>query len=212
MRLPVRTVKPWRSRKRFISSRCEASSSMDENEGATLVRRRRRQRDVVDHLQARFGQDGGQLDREGRSPTRLACDRDVAAPSSARRRDSGPVRDPCHRTWRVVVSSAWVKRWNRRDSCSWVMPMPSSRTSKAIQSPSVFPARRADSVIVPFSVNLAALPSRLKRHCRSFTPSVRIVPRSSATSTTSVLALRPTSASTVPAASRRNEGDRSPRR
>ena len=37
---------------------------------------------------------------------------------------------------RVVVSSAWVKRWNRRPTCSGVMPMPVSRTANASQSPS----------------------------------------------------------------------------
>ena len=35
---------------------------------------------------------------------------------------------------RVVASSAWVKCWNRRATCSRVMPMPSSRTACATKA------------------------------------------------------------------------------
>jgi hypothetical protein len=77
------------------------------------------------------------------------------------------------------------------------MPMPVSRTANNTQSPSRSVSRRALSEMVPFSVNFAALLSRLNRHCRSFTASECIVPRSGARSSDKVFPLRWIRASTV---------------
>ena len=73
---------------------------------------------------------------------------------------------------RTVEASACENAWNIRPNCSRVMPMPVSRTCNTIHAPS----RAASSVIVPRSVNLLALLSRLNNACRTFVRSARIVP------------------------------------
>ena len=65
----------------------------------------------------------------------------------------------------VVDASAWLKVWNNLPICSAVKPIPVSVTAKARvgarTSRASRAAERTRSVIVPFSVNLAALDSRL---------------------------------------------------
>ncbi len=77
---------------------------------------------------------------------------------------------------RVVDASACENGWKSRPSCSEVMPMPVSLTRKTIRSSrALAPGSRVTArVIVPRSVNLAALLRRLKRHCRTFVRSARM--------------------------------------
>ena len=62
---------------------------------------------------------------------------------------------------RVVLVSACWNSSKMRPIASSVMPMPVSVTATARRPASV----RADTVIVPLCVNLAALPSRLMTIC-----------------------------------------------
>src|SRR3954451_381642 len=82
--------------------------------------------------------------------------------------------------------------------------MPVSETANVSQSSG---SRCTDSVIVPWSVNLAALESRLNSACRTFVRSARMLPRSSAHSTTSALPFFSTSGRTI-AAQERGRVDR----
>src|SRR5262245_48702117 len=95
---------------------------------------------------------------------------------------------------RVVEASAWVKGWKSLRICSGVMPMPESDTRKASQAAGcmersalsanaacstlhlVYDGRVTARVMVPCSVNFAALESRLKRTWRTLVRSACKVP------------------------------------
>ena len=196
--MPCGPLKPWRSRKRVIRSRWDASSSMTRTSSPVPCRPSRVA--LTSGSKARSGRTAGT--RRVKQVPRPSTLSTVTSPprSFANARLSANPR-PVPPNLRVVVSSAWANRWNRRETCSGVMPMPVSRTVNTIQSPPVPGSLATPSVILPPSVNLAALLSKLNRHCRSLTASERMVPTSSATSRTSSFDLRWTSASTVPAAS-----------
>src|SRR4029079_18027404 len=76
----------------------------------------------------------------------------------------------------LVLASAWENASNSRPSCSLVIPMPVSETAKEMQSAC---ARVTVNLIVPWSVNLAALDSRLNSVWRTLVWSACIDPRSS---------------------------------
>ena len=88
----------------------------------------------------------------------------------------------------VVEASACMNGWKSRVICSSVMPMPVSDTRKLTPA-APFPSttaelsRATESVIVPWSVNLLALESRLNRICRTFTWSARMKPMPAGIST-----------------------------
>ena len=76
----------------------------------------------------------------------------------------------------AVDASACANATKSRPSCSGVIPMPVSSTTRRMS----FPSRVARTVMTPPSVNLLAFDSRLSKICRTRVTSDRIAPSPSA--------------------------------
>jgi hypothetical protein len=156
----------------------------DEHCGAGAVvdlgldARRLRRSDLCRRLAA-----GGQDDREGRTFTRAAV---MSPPSSWQNRREIARPSPVPPYFLAVEVSAWLNAWNRRPSCSSVMPMPVSETANRTIWRSLS-KRSATTVRRPFSVNLLPLLNTFSRLCLSLVRSVRMLPRPSAKRSSSVL-------------------------
>src|SRR5262249_58127189 len=108
----------------------------------------------------------------------LALDGDVAAHHLA---ELAADREPQPRApyFSSAEASAWLTASNSRPICSGVMPMPVSETANVSHSAPSIDSRRATSRIVPCSVNLQALLSRLNSAWRTLVRSACMAPRSS---------------------------------